>query len=109
MPRSINNSKVTYPDLQSGPSMLAALLVFWGVFGATISQQLMSPCPKVFQYEQRPEEPDRWYGTAVVTGTQDLTGVWFRVVLDGPSIQLGVSTQQVFYERLFHIYLINIY
>uniref|UniRef100_A0AAR5PRL4 Peptidase S1 domain-containing protein n=1 Tax=Dendroctonus ponderosae TaxID=77166 RepID=A0AAR5PRL4_DENPD len=69
--------------------MLASLLVVWGVFGAAISQQLISPCPKIFQYEKRPEEPDRWYGTAVLTGSQDLVGVWFRVVLDSTALQLG--------------------
>lgn len=54
-------------------------------------QQLISPCPKIFQYEQRPNEPDRWYGTATVMSQQELSGVWFRVLLDSPSIQLGVS------------------
>lgn len=54
-------------------------------------QQLISPCPKIFQYEQKPNESDRWYGTATVMSQQELSGIWFRVLLDSPSIQLGVS------------------
>ncbi|ERL87859.1 hypothetical protein D910_05247 [Dendroctonus ponderosae] len=64
--------------------------------------QLISPCPKIFQYETRPEEPDRWYGTAVLTGSQDLVGVWFRVVLDSTALQLGhVGLRVVVPDRRF--------
>ncbi|KAL1502619.1 hypothetical protein ABEB36_007737 [Hypothenemus hampei] len=53
------------------------------------TQQLVSPCPNVFEYEVNYNERDRWYGTATVTSSQELNGVWFRVLLDAPSIQLG--------------------
>ncbi|XP_050308922.1 chymotrypsin-like elastase family member 2A [Anthonomus grandis grandis] len=56
---------------------------------AVRSQELVSPCPRIFQYEQKPNEPDRWYGTAKLVPDQDLTGVWFRIVLDAKSIQVG--------------------
>ncbi|XP_060532656.1 phenoloxidase-activating factor 1-like [Cylas formicarius] len=52
-------------------------------------QELVSPCPRIFQYERKAGENDRWYGTATLTSTYELLGVWFKVFLDKPSIQLG--------------------
>lgn len=55
----------------------------------SLADQLVSPCPRLFQYEPPGAEPDRWYGTIQVQSTRELSGVWLRVVLDRPSIQLG--------------------
>ncbi|XP_066153845.1 chymotrypsin-C-like [Euwallacea fornicatus] len=69
--------------------MVILLWASWFLLVVSCSGQLISPCPKIFQYEQRPNEPDRWYGTATLMTDQELSGVWFRILLDAPSIQLG--------------------
>lgn len=51
-----------------------------------------SPCPRLFVYEPRKaDEPDKWYGIITLLSESALTGVWLRVVFDGPTLQLGVS------------------
>ncbi|CAH1118379.1 unnamed protein product [Phaedon cochleariae] len=54
-----------------------------------VSNQDVSPCPDVFSYEPQKAENDRWYGSASLQTTEDLTGVWLVVELDRPAELLG--------------------
>ncbi|GLV36952.1 uncharacterized protein CBL_02213 [Carabus blaptoides fortunei] len=65
---------------------------------APLSAQLVSPCPRLFEYEPPGTETDRWYGTIQIKSNRELSGVWLRIVLDRPSIQLGVSEENWFGE-----------
>lgn len=67
---------------------LVAILLFINL--AKSQQQFTSPCPGVFEYEQE-RGSDRWYGVVTMSSDANLAGVWLRVVLDGPSQQLGVN------------------
>lgn len=57
--------------------------------------QLISPCPKFFQYEPPGSENDRWYGTVTLQSDSELSGVWLRLIFDRPSIQLGVRIHKI--------------
>lgn len=55
----------------------------------SVADQLISPCPETFTYEIIPTETDRWYGNLIIKSDQNLSGVWLRIILDRPSMQLG--------------------
>lgn len=66
-------------------------ILFLSLLTLVSSQELISPCPRLFKYEPRnPNEPDKWYAQATFIAESDLTGVWIRMLFDKPSIQLGV-------------------
>ncbi|KAF7286607.1 chymotrypsin-C-like [Rhynchophorus ferrugineus] len=69
--------------------MFLACLVTCLLFAFTIAQQLVSPCPDVLRYEINPSEPDRWYAIVNLKTEAELNGVWFRVLLNKETIQLG--------------------
>ncbi|XP_056640183.1 serine protease gd-like isoform X1 [Diorhabda sublineata] len=55
-----------------------------------VGQELISPCPRLFEYEPRnPKEPDKIYGVLNLHSDADLNGVWLRLIFDKPSLQLG--------------------
>lgn len=68
----------------------------------SVADQLISPCPETFTYEIIPTETDRWYGNLMIKSDQNLSGVWLRIILDRPSMQLGVS-QRHHWMKLRHI------
>lgn len=67
---------------------LATVLLFKSLTHSQL--QFSSPCPGIFEYEQE-KGSDRWYGLVTLSSDANLAGVWLRVVLDGPSAQLGVD------------------
>ncbi|XP_030754650.1 prostasin-like [Sitophilus oryzae] len=84
-------------------TMYFIFFLTWYYLGTTLGQQLKSPCPDVFQYEQNPSEPDRWYATVTLKTDAELTGVWFRVLLNKQTLQLGnwlVSSPYILTLRL---------
>lgn len=55
-----------------------------------VNQELISPCPRLFEYEPRnPNEPDKIYGVLNLHSDADLNGVWIRLIFDKPSLQFG--------------------
>ncbi|KAI4455189.1 modular serine protease [Holotrichia oblita] len=55
----------------------------------TNAQQLESPCPRLFVYEPPGAAPDKWYGIVTLVSDYEISGVWLRIILDNPSLQLG--------------------
>ncbi|RZC34687.1 limulus clotting factor C-like [Asbolus verrucosus] len=64
-------------------------ILFFLSFMVQVYSQLISPCPRLFKYEPRGSENDRWYGTVTLVSDSELSGVWLRLIFDKPSIQLG--------------------
>lgn len=62
-------------------------LVITNVFG----QEWVSPCPDLFQYDPAGPTGDSWEGTITLKTDQDLSGIWLRLVLDRPPIEIAVS------------------
>ncbi|XP_031330073.1 limulus clotting factor C-like isoform X2 [Photinus pyralis] len=48
-----------------------------------------SPCPRLFVYEKKGSTPNRWYGLITLLTDKQLNGIWLRIILDQPSLQLG--------------------
>ncbi|KAF2885467.1 hypothetical protein ILUMI_20747 [Ignelater luminosus] len=48
-----------------------------------------SPCPRLFVYEAKQNESDKWYGTVTLLSEADLSGIWLRLIFDRASLQLG--------------------
>lgn len=72
------------------------------LFTLVSSQELISPCPRIFKYEARnANEPDKWYGQATFIAESDLAGVWIKVFLDKPSLQLGVSVTFILFSHSY--------
>ncbi|XP_023310719.1 limulus clotting factor C-like isoform X1 [Anoplophora glabripennis] len=66
--------------------------LYFMLFGITIQfvvSQKPSPCPETFSYEPRGSENDRWYGVISLKTTEELTGVWLRLILDRPAELIG--------------------
>ncbi|GJQ80664.1 hypothetical protein Trydic_g9248 [Trypoxylus dichotomus] len=55
----------------------------------TNAQTSESPCPRLFAYEPPGNETDKWYGFVTLLSETDLSGVWLRLILDRPALQLG--------------------
>ncbi|XP_044740743.1 serine protease Hayan-like [Chrysoperla carnea] len=53
------------------------------------AQQLISPCPDVFSYEERNTERDRWYGVILLSTDVELHSIWVDVELDRTVTLLG--------------------
>ncbi|KAF5284203.1 hypothetical protein FQR65_LT00203 [Abscondita terminalis] len=68
-------------------NMLFAIL--FALLAKTNSQTDISPCPRLFVYEGKSPEPNRWYGIITLLSDNDLNGVWLRVMFDQPTLQLG--------------------
>ncbi|XP_072382310.1 chymotrypsin-like elastase family member 2A [Diabrotica undecimpunctata] len=57
---------------------------------SAVCQDIVSPCPNWFKYEARnPNEPDRIYGVLNLLSDSEYKGIWLRVQLDKPALQLG--------------------
>jgi len=53
------------------------------------TQNFASPCPRLFVYDRKSKEPDRWDGIVTLLSDIDLEGVWLRLMFDRPSLLLG--------------------
>lgn len=71
---------------------MAAIFIILAFIVDVVYCQLVSPCPRIFNYETKAGENDRWYGDMTLASDSDLTGLWLRIILNKQSIQLGVST-----------------
>lgn len=60
------------------------------------AQDFESPCPRLFVYEKKSAEPNKWYGIITVLTETDLSGLWLRIIFDEPPLQIGVSTTTSF-------------
>lgn len=56
---------------------------------ASGSLNFSSPCPRLFNYESKNVETDRYFGNVRVETKEELHGVWLKLLFDKPSIQLG--------------------
>lgn len=52
--------------------------------------ELVSPCPQIFEYESVDKKVGKWYGKMSVNFKRIITDPNITIVLDGPSLQLGV-------------------
>lgn len=66
------------------------ILLFFLINANSINtQDLQSPCPRLFVYENRLSEPGKWYGTVTLLSGSTLSGVYLRLIFDKYFIQLG--------------------
>ncbi|CAG9861494.1 unnamed protein product [Phyllotreta striolata] len=67
------------------------MIFFWLLLGSlshtALSQE--SPCPDVFHYEPRNQEPGKWYGVILARSPDNLSGIWITVKLDSRAELLG--------------------
>lgn len=67
------------------------ILAILGLIALTNAQQWISPCPGIFQYDEEGAQGDTWSGDITLKTDQELSGIWMRVVLDRPPIEVLVS------------------
>lgn len=65
-----------------------------------IENELVSPCPDVFDYETF-NNTDTWFGNIKVKADKFYSGVTIKVILDGQALQLGVSVLPWYLPRPF--------
>lgn len=58
---------------------------------APIAKGLVSPCPNVFSYQSIDKQAGKWYGMIVLNPKYALTDPTLTILLDRPSLQIGVS------------------
>ncbi|KAK9892388.1 hypothetical protein WA026_019840 [Henosepilachna vigintioctopunctata] len=54
-----------------------------------LAQNFSSPCPRLFSYEMKSIEKDRYFGNVRVETLEELNGVWLRLIFDRACVQLG--------------------
>ncbi|XP_044763935.1 serine protease gd-like [Coccinella septempunctata] len=52
-------------------------------------QNFSSPCPRLFSYESKSIEKDKYFGNVRVETREELSGVWLKMLFDKPCVQLG--------------------
>lgn len=67
------------------------IFIFLLLLNNSVNVQFVSPCPRLFRYEENTLEEGRWYGQIILLFNSDLDGVWVRLRFDRPVIQIGVS------------------
>ncbi|KAL3271717.1 hypothetical protein HHI36_022188 [Cryptolaemus montrouzieri] len=66
------------------------IVIFQLIFLQKISAvNFTSPCPRLFSYEAKNLERDRYFGNVRIEATDVLNGVWLRILFDKPCVQLG--------------------
>lgn len=56
-----------------------------------IAKGLVSPCPQIFNYDSIDKNLGKWYGTLVLNFKYTMHEPKISLILDRPSLQIGVS------------------
>lgn len=64
----------------------------WAFIAVNSQNDLISPCPQVFDYENIDYYNNTWVGVISLSTDHDLTGILVEIKLDSPARALGVST-----------------
>lgn len=76
-------------------SYLTLLLTLSLVSLITAQNETVSPCPRIFAYEDESQQPDKWFGILTMLSETDAKGAWVRIVFDKPPIELGVCITKI--------------
>lgn len=57
-----------------------------------LAKGLVSPCPSIFSYQSLDKDAGKWFGLILLNSKTVITDVTITILLDRPSLQLGVSS-----------------